>query len=51
MIGFGLINGLKFGIEHVTGDEEDVFESMIEVDFAFLRFVWMKLKDGFEVEE
>lgn len=39
-ISFHLIHGLSFGIEHVSKDiEEDIFESCIVADFAFVRCI------------
>lgn len=51
MMGFTLINGLMFGIEHITGEDEDVFDYIIEVNFLIFRAAWMKLKDGYEFED
>ena len=39
-----LINGLQFGIEHISGDEEDEYVGAVVVNIAILRFVFMKMK-------
>lgn len=41
---FELINGVKIGIEHVTGDEEDDFHFGIVLDFLILRLVILSMK-------
>lgn len=37
-----LFNGVAFGIEHVSGDEEDDFDWMIAVHFLCIRLCFYK---------
>jgi len=39
-----LINGLQFGIEHISGEDEEEYQHAIVINFAFLRLVFMKMK-------
>jgi hypothetical protein len=39
-----LINGLQFGVEHISGEEDDEYTYAIELNVAILRFVFMKMK-------
>jgi hypothetical protein len=38
-----LINGLQFGVEHISGEEDDEYHYAIVINFAILRFVFMKM--------
>lgn len=41
------INGLQFGLEHISGEEdEDEYHYAIVVNFALLRIVFMKMKEA-----
>lgn len=39
-----LISGLQFGIEHITGEEDDDYHWAIVLNVAILRFVIMGVK-------
>jgi hypothetical protein len=39
-----LINGLQFGVEHISGEEDEEYHYAIVVNLALLRFVFMKMK-------
>jgi len=41
-----LINGLQFGVEHISGEEDDEYHYAIVVNLAILRFVFMKMKQN-----
>lgn len=38
------INGLQFGVEHFSGEEEDEYTYAIVVNVSVLRIVLMKMK-------
>lgn len=40
-----LINGLQFGVEHIPGEQEEEYHYAIVLNVAFLRFVFMKMKE------
>lgn len=44
-INLELIGGLAFGIEHVTGEEDDFFDWAIPIHFGFFRFVLIRVRD------
>jgi hypothetical protein len=39
-----LINGLQFGVEHISGEEDDEYHYAIVINLSILRFVFMKMK-------
>lgn len=39
-----LVNGLQFGVEHISGEEDDEYHYAIVLNIAVLRFVFMKMK-------
>lgn len=41
-----LVNGLQFGVEHISGEEDDEYHYAIVVNLAVLRFVFMKMKQN-----
>jgi hypothetical protein len=41
-----LVNGLQFGIEHISGEDEDEYHYAIVVNIAFFRLVFMKMLQG-----
>ncbi len=44
VITLDFINGLMFGIGHITGDEEDDYHYMVAVCLAFLQLTFIKYK-------
>lgn len=38
------INGLQLGVEHISGEEDDEYQYAIVLNIAFLRLVFMKIK-------
>jgi hypothetical protein len=40
-----LVNGLQFGVEHISGEEDDDYHYAIVVNLSFFRFVFMKMKE------
>jgi hypothetical protein len=40
-----LVNGLQFGVEHISGEEDDEYHYAIVVNISFFRFVFMKMKE------
>ena len=39
-----LVNGLQFGVEHISGEEDDEYHYAIVVNISILRLVFMKMK-------
>lgn len=39
-----LINGLQFGVEHLSGEEDDEYHYAIVVNLSIFRLVFMKMK-------
>jgi hypothetical protein len=44
MITLELLNGIVFGVEHLTGEDEDEFEWVVVIHLSFFRLVFLKLK-------
>jgi hypothetical protein len=42
MIVLDFISGLVFGIEHISGDEEDDFQFLIGIHLGVIRLTWFK---------
>lgn len=42
MIVLDFISGLVFGIEHISGDEEDDFQFLVGIHLGFIRLTWFK---------
>ena len=40
-----LINGLQFGVEHITGEEDDEYHYAIVLNLSLFRLVFMKMKE------
>lgn len=40
-----LISGLVFGLEHVTGDDDDFFHWAVPIHLGVFRIIFIKLKD------
>ena len=38
-----LINGLQFGVEHVSGEEDDEYHYAIVINLSIFRLVFMKM--------
>lgn len=43
-LGFGLITGLMFGIEHISGDEEDAFYWVINIVLGVFNITLINFK-------
>lgn len=39
-----LVNGLQFGVEHISGEEDDEYHYAIVINFSIIRLVFMKMK-------
>ena len=44
VVSLSFMNGLMFGIGHITGDEDDDFHYLIVVSFAFLQLTFANYK-------
>jgi len=40
-----LINGIQFGIEHVSGDDDEDYVNLIALNILCFRFIFMKMKE------
>lgn len=40
-----LVNGLQFGVEHISGEEDDEYHYAIVVNLSIFRLVFMKMKE------
>jgi hypothetical protein len=38
------VNGLQFGVEHISGEEDDEYHYAVVLNFTVLRLVFMKMK-------
>jgi len=40
-----LVNGLQFGVEHISGEEDDEYRYAVVINFSIFRLVFMKMKE------
>jgi hypothetical protein len=40
-----LVNGLQFGVEHISGEEDDEYHYAVVINFSIFRLVFMKMKE------
>jgi hypothetical protein len=42
---FELINGIQFGLEHITGEDDDPYTGAVVLNLSIFRFVFMNMKE------